>query len=86
MKEITIALHDPMKDYLDAQLASGQFSDATEFFNHLLSEDQKRRAKEYLKAAVQKAEASGNSLDVNSEYWTSVRKRFHEKHGKGQAQ
>jgi Arc/MetJ-type ribon-helix-helix transcriptional regulator len=83
MSEITISLREPMKEYLDAQLASGKFADATEFFDYLLHEDQNRRAKEYLIKAVEGAEASGEPEEVTPESWESVRKAFREKYHQG---
>jgi antitoxin ParD1/3/4 len=84
MSEIIITLQEPMKEYMDAQLASGKFADAAEFFNYLLREDQKRRAREYLAKVVAEAEASGEPQEVTPAYWKDVRDTFREKYGQGQ--
>jgi antitoxin ParD1/3/4 len=83
MSDITIKLPDPMKEYVDARLASGQYSSATEFFSYLLCEDQKRRAREILKSKVRDAEASGPTEEITPGYWEGVEKTFRETHGQG---
>ena len=83
MSDITITLPDPMKEYIDAQLASGQYSSVTEFFNCLLREDQKRRAKEILRTKMHEADASGESEEITPGYWEGVEKAFAEKYRQG---
>lgn len=83
MSDITISLPDPMKEYVDAQLASGKYSTVTEYINCLLHEDQKRRAREDLTAKIREAEASGEAEEITPGYWDEVDKTFHEKYGQG---
>jgi antitoxin ParD1/3/4 len=83
MSDITISLPDTMKEYVDAQLASGEYSSVTEFFSRLLHEDQKRRAKEHLKTKIREAEASGESEEITAGYWDEVEKNFGEKYRPG---
>jgi antitoxin ParD1/3/4 len=83
MSDITITLPDTMKEYVDAQLASGEYSSVTEFFSRLLHEDQKRRAKDNLKTKIREAEASAELEEITPAYWDEVGKTFHEKYGQG---
>lgn len=85
MSEITIRLPEAMKEYVDSQLASGEYASAAEFINALLREDQKRRATEELKAKIREADAGGLE-EITQAYWEDVDKTFNEKFRQGQAQ
>jgi antitoxin ParD1/3/4 len=80
MQEITIQLSDTMKEFVDGRVAAGDYRSAADFVDHLLKEEQKRRALDYLKTKVRESEASGESEDITPEYWDEVRKTFRQKY------
>jgi antitoxin ParD1/3/4 len=49
---MNISLPDPMKDFVDGQVASGRYSSASEYVRELLRKDEKRGAEEKLEALL----------------------------------
>jgi antitoxin ParD1/3/4 len=52
MQSMNISLPDPMKDFVDGQIASGRYSSASEYVRELIREDEKRKAEERLAALL----------------------------------
>ena len=86
MQEITIQLSDTIKEFVDERIASGDYPSPADFIEHLLKEEQKRRAMERLKTKIREAEASGEPEEITAAYWEEVRKTFRRKHVQEQGQ
>lgn len=52
MQSMNISLPEPLKEFVDEQIASGRYSSASEYVRELLREDEKRTAKERLKVLL----------------------------------
>jgi len=48
MQSMNISLPEPLKDFVDGQIASGRYSSASEYVRELIREDEKRKAEERL--------------------------------------
>jgi antitoxin ParD1/3/4 len=79
MQEITLSLPDSAKEFVDAEIGSGQHANASEVFAHLVQMEQKRRALEVLKNLVREAEESGPPEEVTPAFWEEMRNRIREK-------
>jgi antitoxin ParD1/3/4 len=84
MQEITIQLSDTMKEFVDGRIASGDYRSPADFISHLLKEEQKRRALDYLKTKVREAEASGEPEDITAEFWDEIRTSLRQKRAQEQ--
>ena len=70
MQTMNISLPDPMKDFVDRQVASGHYSSASEYVRRLIREDEKRRAEEKLEALLLEGLNSGDPIEITPEYWS----------------
>lgn len=52
MQTMNISLPDPMKEFVDGQVASGRYSSVSEYMRELIREDEKRKAHEQLEALL----------------------------------
>jgi antitoxin ParD1/3/4 len=52
MQSMNISLPEPLKDFVDGQIASGRYSSASEYVRELIREDEKRKAEERLEALL----------------------------------
>jgi antitoxin ParD1/3/4 len=73
---MNISLPDPMKDFVDRQVASGRYSSASEYILKLIREDEKRTAEEKLEALLLKGVNSGDPIEITPEYWEGKRQQL----------
>jgi antitoxin ParD1/3/4 len=52
MQTMNISLPDPLKEFVDAQIASGRYSSVSEYVRGLIREDEKHKAEEQLQALL----------------------------------
>lgn len=52
MQSMNISLPEPLKDFVDGQIASGRYSSASEYVRELIREDEKRKAEERLESLL----------------------------------
>ena len=52
MQSMNISLPEPLKEFVDGQIASGRYSSASEYVRELIREDEKRKAEERLEALL----------------------------------
>ena len=71
---MNISLPEPMKSYVDAQVQSGDYGSASEYFRELVRRDQKERAQSRLEALLLEGLDSGDPMPVTSEFWESLRR------------
>jgi antitoxin ParD1/3/4 len=69
MTTMNISLPEPMRAYVDQQVAQGGYSTASEYIRQLVREDQKRAAKQRLEALLMEGIESGPSVEITDEYW-----------------
>ena len=72
MQSMNISLPDPLKRFVDGQIAQGRYSSASEYVRELIRADEKRKAEEQLKGwlleGINSAEAALTTAD-----WTAIR-------------
>ena len=52
MQSMNISLPEPLKEFVDGQIASGRYSSASEYVRELIREDEKRKAEERLESLL----------------------------------
>jgi antitoxin ParD1/3/4 len=65
---ISISMPDKMKAFVDERVASGQFGNVSEYFRHLVRQDNERAVTERLRALLEEGEKSGIAGVVDDEW------------------
>jgi antitoxin ParD1/3/4 len=76
MQTMNISLPDPMKQYVEEQVAAGAYSSASEYIRELVRADQKRQAKEQLEQTLLQALNEGEAVEATPEWWEEVQHRI----------
>jgi antitoxin ParD1/3/4 len=70
MQSMNISLPEPLKEFVDGQIATGRYSSVSEYVRELIREDEKRKAEERLDAllleGLQGKEAALTGDDLNA--------------------
>jgi len=73
MQSMNISLPDPLKQFVDGQIAQGRYSSASEYIRELIRADEKRKAEEQLEAKLLEGLSSPES-ELTTEDWSDIRK------------
>jgi antitoxin ParD1/3/4 len=73
MQSMNISLPEPLKQFVDGQIASGRYSSASEYIRELIREDEKRRAEERLESLLLDG-LKGEEAELTREDWSAIRK------------
>lgn len=80
MATMNVSLPDPMKTWVEEQVQSGQYSNASDYVRDLIRRDQQYRdQREVLVRALVEGERSGVTRQTVSELWNGIRKRHDSK-------
>ena len=72
MQSMNISLPDPMKQFVDGQIAQGRYSSASEYVRELIRADEKRKAEEQLEAKLLEG-LNGPESELTPAEWTAIR-------------
>ena len=76
MATMNVSLPDAMKEWVEKQTASGQYSNASDYVRDLIRRDQASRdKKELLVQALLEGERSGKSNRTLDDIWQDVKAR-----------
>ena len=73
MPNVTISLPDPLKDFVDNQMASRGFGNVSEYFRTLLREAQERERETRLDELLLEGLNSGNDIPLDEKFWKDLR-------------
>ena len=73
MQSMNISLPDPLKKFVDGQIAEGRYSSVSEYVRELIRADEKRRAEDRLEAMLLEGLNSGET-ELTKADWTDIRK------------
>ena len=74
MQSMNISLPDPLKQFVDGQIAQGRYNSASKYIRELLIRaDEKRKAEEQLEAKLLEGLSSPES-ELMVENWSDIRK------------
>ncbi len=76
MQTMNISLPDPMKQYVEEQLNSGGYSNASGYVRELVRADQKRRSKYQLEQSLLDSLNSGDPIEITPEMLGDARRRL----------
>ena len=71
---LNISLPQPMKDWVEAQVAAGGYGTTSEFFRHLLRAEQHRLVRQVIDENLHAALNSGESTPMTKKDWASIRR------------
>ncbi|HRH40012.1 MAG TPA: type II toxin-antitoxin system ParD family antitoxin [Pyrinomonadaceae bacterium] len=83
MATMTISLPEPMREFVEAEVSSGNYGSASELFRELVRERQKRKAQERLETLLLEGLESGQPIEVTQDYLDARRQALREKLEKG---
>lgn len=72
MQTMNISLPDPLRRFVDAQIAEGRYSSVSEYVRELIRADEKRRAQEALESLLLEGLAS-DELTLTKSDWQAIR-------------
>ena len=73
MESMNISLPEPLKEFVDEQIASGRYSSASEYIRELIRDDEKRKAEARLEALLLEGLGSEEG-ELTRDDWTAIRK------------
>jgi antitoxin ParD1/3/4 len=73
MQSMNISLPDPLKQFVDGQIAQGRYSSVSEYMRELIRADEKRKAEEHLEAKLLEGLNSPES-EMTPADWSAIRK------------
>ncbi len=74
MATMNVSLPDQMKDWVEAQTSSGQYSNSSDYVRDLIRRDQERRSKiAHLQSLIDEGLASGISTKTKDEIFATAR-------------
>jgi antitoxin ParD1/3/4 len=68
MQTMNISLPNPLKDFVDHQIAEGRYSSVSEYIRELIRDDEKRRAEERLEALLLEGLESEESVLTRGDF------------------
>ena len=72
MQSMNISLPDPLKQFVDGQIAQGRYSSVSEYVRELIRADEKRKAEEHLEAKLLEGLNSPES-ELTPADWRAIR-------------
>jgi antitoxin ParD1/3/4 len=73
MQHVNISLPEPLKEFVDAQIASGRYGSVSEYVRELIREDEKHKAKERLDSLLVEGLTSEES-ELTDQDFEEIRK------------
>lgn len=70
---MNISLPEPLKQFVDGQIATGRYSSASEYVRELIREDEKRKAQERLETLLLEG-LQGEETELTRDDWAAIRK------------
>lgn len=73
MQSMNISLPEPLKQFVDDQIAAGRYSSVSEYVRELIRDDEKRKAEDRLEALLLEGLESDDA-PLTSEDWAAIRR------------
>ena len=82
METMNIFLPEALKTFVEAQVAEGRYSSASDYIHELIRADQKRKTGERLEALLLEGLNSGEPIEVTEVFWHEKRRQLLERNRK----
>src|SRR5438445_4979079 len=79
---LNISLPEPLRAFVETQVAEGRYATPEEYIQQLIREDAKRRTREKVDALLLEGLNSGEPIPVTPEYWEAKDRQLAERYGK----
>lgn len=76
---MTISLPDPLREFVEAEVSSGNYGSASELFREMVRERQKQKTQERLETLLLEGLESGQSIEVTEHYLEQRRRALRKK-------
>lgn len=76
MPTMNISLPENLKEFVESQVRSGDFSSVSEFMRQLLRREQRERDREKLELRILEGLSSGEPVEATPEMWEQLRQRL----------
>jgi antitoxin ParD1/3/4 len=73
MESMNISLPEPLKQFVDQQIAGGRYGSVSEYVRSLIRDDEKRKAQAQLEALLLEG-LNGEESALTAQDWASIRK------------
>jgi antitoxin ParD1/3/4 len=73
MQTMNISLPDPLKEFVDHQIAEGRYSSVSEYIRDLIRDDEKRKAEDRLEALLLEG-LEGEDSELTRQDFDDIRK------------
>ncbi len=73
MQSMNISLPDPLKKFVDGQVAEGRYSSVSEYMRELIRADERRKAEDRLESLLLEGMSSDETV-LTPEDWKAIRK------------
>jgi antitoxin ParD1/3/4 len=73
MQSMNISLPEPLKQFVDGQIAQGRYSSVSEYVRELIRADEKRKAEEQLETLLLEG-LSGEETVFTRDDWQAIRR------------
>jgi antitoxin ParD1/3/4 len=73
MQSMNVSLPEPLKKFVDEQIAQGRYSSASEYMRELIRADEKRKAEEQLETKLLEG-LNSQEIELTSADWNIIRK------------
>jgi len=85
MTSLQISLPEPIRAWIDEQVARGGYETVSAFVCALVSNAQKREAQDRLEALLLEGLDSGPPIEITPQYWDNLKQRARERLSGGEA-
>lgn len=79
MATMTISLPDPLRQFVESEVVSGNYGSASELFREMVRERQKHKSQERLESLLLAGLESGEPIEITKEYLEQRRQDLREK-------
>jgi antitoxin ParD1/3/4 len=76
MPTMNISLPENLKEFVESQVQSGDYSSVSEFMRALVRREQRDREREQLELRILEGLSSGDATEVSLEMWNLLRQRL----------
>lgn len=73
MQSMNISLPEPLKEFVDGQIATGRYSSASEYVRELIRDDEKRKAEGRLESLLLEG-LRGEEKELTRDDWSAIRR------------
>ena len=79
---IVVQLSDVAQEFIDEQLAAGQFTSASDFIANLVEQARRKAARERVEQLLLEGLDSGPPIEATPEYWEKTKEEWSQKYGR----